>query len=60
MGNIEIFAVLVGQTQPKKLMEVAFMVNGQQAEQLIRTMDSQLYLFWNADTRIYDPSIGIS
>lgn len=55
--RIEIFAVLVGQQQPTKLMEVAFTVGEQNAAELIPFKDVALFLEWNADTRNYDQSI---
>jgi hypothetical protein len=52
--RIEVFAAIVGEKQPTKLMEVAFTVDGQQAAELIQILDLELYLFWNADTMTYD------
>ena len=52
--RIEIFATTVGSTSPTKLMEVSFTVDGQQAAELIQILDTELYLFWNGDTKTYD------
>ncbi len=51
--RVEIFAALVGQTAPKRLMEVTFLVDGQQSAELIQLFDVQLWLFWNAEKRSY-------
>jgi len=52
--RVEIFAVVVGQSRPKKLKEVSFIVDGQQAAELIQINDVALWLRWNADSRSYD------
>jgi hypothetical protein len=38
-------------------MDVAFIVEGQNAEELIPFKDVALFLEWNADTRGYDQNI---
>jgi hypothetical protein len=60
--RIEIFAVLVGQPQPMKLMEVIFTVEAWNAAQLtpiegIALEDIALFLVWNPDERGYDQNI---
>jgi hypothetical protein len=60
--RIEIFAVLVGQSQPMKLMEVIFTVEAWNAAQLnpiegIALEDIALFLVWNPDERGYDQNI---
>lgn len=52
--RIEVFATVVGQKRPKKLMELAFTVNSLQAAELIQIPTRELYLFWNAETRQYE------
>jgi hypothetical protein len=52
--RVEVFAKTVGKKRADKLMEVAFNVSGQQAAELIQILDTELYLFWNADMCAYD------
>lgn len=54
--RIEVFAALVGQRQPTKLMEVGFTVEDWNAAQL-SLADITLFLVWNADERGYDQNI---
>ena len=52
--RVEVFTVTVGRSKPKKLMELSFCVDGQQAAELIQITDLELFLFWNAETRAYE------
>jgi hypothetical protein len=50
-------AVAIGRSKSKKLMEMSFDVDGQQAAELIQITDTELFLFWNAETRAYEGSL---
>jgi len=52
--RVEVFGTTVGKSRARKLMEVAFNVNGQQAAELVRILNAELFLFWNADTHAYE------
>jgi hypothetical protein len=52
--RIEVFAVTVGRSKPKRLKEMSFYVDGQQAAELIQITDLELFLFWNASTHSYE------
>jgi hypothetical protein len=55
--RVEVYANTVGRKHPQKLMEVAFAVDSQQAAELIQILNRELYLFWNADARIYEAQV---
>lgn len=55
--RIEIFAVLIGKFRPRKLKEISFNIDGQQAAELIQITDLALFLTWNADSRTYEGRI---
>jgi hypothetical protein len=52
--RVEVFGTTVGKSRARKLMEVAFNVNGQQAAELVQILNADLLLFWNADTQAYE------
>jgi hypothetical protein len=52
--RVEIFAAVVGYAEPRKLTEVSFTVDAPQSAELTQIIDTELFLFWNADTRSYD------
>jgi hypothetical protein len=51
---IEVFATVIGRQKSKKLMELTFIVDGQQSAELVQIPERELYLLWNADTQSYD------
>lgn len=55
--RIEVFAVTVGSSTPKKLKEIHFDLDGQQAAELIQILDLELFLFWNSDRQNYEGSL---
>jgi hypothetical protein len=52
--RVEVFATIVGQKKPERLMQLTFVVDGQQAAELIQIPMRELYLLWNAETRNYE------
>jgi hypothetical protein len=55
--RVGIFAVLAGQSKPKKLSDITFTLDEGDAKQLAQTADTALFLFWNVDTRAYEGHI---
>ena len=52
--HIELFAKIVGVKHPIKLKEIEFTLDGLQAASLIQILDTELYLYWNPETGLYD------
>ncbi|QND46950.1 hypothetical protein HB780_14520 [Rhizobium lusitanum] len=55
--HIEIFAKIVGRGKPQKLKELKFTIDSLQAATLIQIMDTELYLYWNAESANYDSEL---
>jgi hypothetical protein len=54
---VEVFATVVGRADSERLMELSFIVDSQQAAELIQIPSRELFLLWNAGTRTYDGHI---
>ncbi len=55
--HIQIFAKLVGSKKPKKLKEFEFTIDGLQSASLIQILDTELFLYWNSTTGIYESEL---
>jgi len=52
--RMEMYATTIGRKTPWKLLDVAFMLDSEQAAELYQIYSRELFLLWNSETRTYD------
>lgn len=55
--QIDVFASIVGQRKARLLHRVNFLMNSLQSAELVQIPTREMYLIWNADTRLYDSHV---